>query len=416
MKSNEPLGDTKPSWTLSSDKLSYSKLFYDNTNYTTAVEDIYGNKTEVLIQINQIDKRAPKVTTEYVYNNDGTVTVIIHSDEILADTRVTWKLSANQLDYERTFSTDTEYATTVEDLFGNIAWVKIKIQTKAYTYNNSVGPNITVKYLYDGNDVVTVKMISDRPLKDTKPSWTLSADKMVYTKVYHANESYITNVIDINGNEVNVSIIVNFFKNTFKGIDVSEYQKIIDWQAVKNSGIDFAIIRAGYRGYGQAGTIMKDRFFERNIQEATRVGMDIGIYFYSQAITVEEARQEARYTLSLLSAYNVPVKYPIAIDTEHTPVANGRADNISKELRTEIVRAFCNEIQNAGYKPMIYANKNWLLEALNITSLSSYDTWLAHYATSTDYKYPYTIWQYTSSGTVNGIVGNVDRNIGYKRY
>ena len=237
---------------------------------------------------------------------------------------------------------------------------------------------------------------------------------MVYTRVFTNNDIYTTEVEDIYGNKLTVSILIDFFKDTHNGIDVSAYQKFIDWRTVKNSGIDFAIIRAGYRGYGN-GRIVEDELFDYNIQEATKVGMDIGFYFYSQAISVEEAIQEAQFTLQLLSKYNVPIKYPIAIDTEKTPYGTGRADGMSKELRTEVVRAFCNEIQKAGYKTMIYSNKNWLLENLNITSLN-YDVWLAHYTDRTDYQYPYAIWQYTSTGHVNGIVGNVDMNIGYKKY
>ena len=147
-----------------------------------------------------------------------------------------------------------------------------------------------------------------------------------------------------------------------------------------------------------------------------KFGIDIGFYFYSQAINTGEAIEEARYTINMISKYNVPIKYPIVIDTEKTPVGTGRADGMSKEQRTEIIKAFCEEVKRLGYKPMVYSNKNWLLENINIQSLSSYDVWLAHYTSSTDYKYPYTIWQYTSSGYVNGILGNTDMNIGYKRY
>ena len=413
MKSNEILKDTKPSWTLSEDKLSYTKTFGANDTYPTNIEDIYGNVTTVTIQVTQIDDKAPNITLEYIYNADGTTTVIMHSNEILADTKPSWTLSEDKLNYTKTFGADDEYATDVEDIYGNVTWVKIRIATKSYQYSNT-DFNITVKYLYDSNEKVTVKLISNRPLKDTKSSWTLSEDQMVYTRVFTNNDIYTTEVEDIYGNKLTVSILIDFFKDTHNGIDVSAYQKFIDWRTVKNSGIDFAIIRAGYRGYGN-GRIVEDELFDYNIQEATKAGMDIGFYFYSQAISVEEAIQEAQFTLQLLSKYNVPIKYPIAIDTEKTPYGTGRADGMSKELRTEVVRAFCNEIQKAGYKTMIYSNKNWLLENLNITSLN-YDVWLAHYTDRTDYQYPYAIWQYTSTGHVNGIVGNVDMNIGYKKY
>ena len=112
----------------------------------------------------------------------------------------------------------------------------------------------------------------------------------------------------------------------------------------------------------------------------------------------------------------MPIRYPIAIDTERTPPGNGRGDGISKSQRTKVVQAFCQKIEKAGYKSMIYGNRNWLLNDLEIENLSQYDIWLADYINTTSYKYPYTIWQYTSSGTVNGIAGRVDMNIGYKRY
>jgi len=303
----------------------------------------------------------------------------------------------------------------VEDKYGNQVWIKIKIYTKLFTYEHSKGPNITVKYLYDSSERVTVYIISDRKLKNTKPTWKLSEDGYTYTKTFTNNNNYTTNVIDANGNEVNVSILVNFFKDTLKGIDVSEFQKIIDWQSVKRTGIDFAIIRAGYRGW-ESGKIVTDLFFDKNIKEATRAGIDIGVYFFTQAVTEEEAREEARYTIKLLSKYNVPVKYPIVIDTERTPPGNGRGDRISKEKRTKIVQAFCQEIEKLGHKSMIYGNKNWLLNDLEIEKLSKYDIWLADYIKTTNYQYPYTIWQYTSDGNVSGIGGRVDMNIGYKRY
>lgn len=416
MRSNEELADTKPTWALSSDKMTYTKVFNENGSYSTVVTDIYGNTTNVVIKVTQIDDKGPEISLEYIHNQNGTITVIMHSNEELADTKPTWTLSQNKLEYTKIFNEDTEYSTAVYDIYGNETWVKITILTRSYTYTNAVGPNITVKYLYDSYDKVTVQIISDTPLKDTKSTWTLSQDKMIYKKVFTENEIYATVVEDINGNQVEISIIVNFFKDTFKGIDVSEYQKMINWSAVKSTGIDFAIIRVGYRGWGSSGTLVEDRYFSTNIQQATRVGMDIGFYFFTQATTVAEARQEAQYTLSLLSKYNVPVKYPIAIDTERTPVGTGRADGLSKQTRTDIVIAFCEEIKSAGYKPMIYANKNWLLNDLEVQRLTGYDVWLAHYTTSTDYQYPYTIWQYTSSGSVSGIVGNVDMNVAYKRY
>ncbi len=417
MHSNERLKKTKKAWELSKDGMTYtSKEMRTNGSYYTEVEDMWGNKTRIKIEITKIDDIPPKINLTYEYNKkDDSIIVTMKSNEELEDTKPTWDLSQDKKSYTKVFKENQEYSTPVEDKYGNQVWIKIKIYTKLFTYEHSKGPNITVKYLYDSSERVTVYIISDRKLKNTKPTWKLSEDGYTYTKTFTSNNSYTTNVVDMNENEVNVSILVNFFKNTLKGIDVSEFQKIIDWQGVKRTEIDFAIIRAGYRGW-ESGKIVTDLFFDNNIKEATRAGIDIGVYFFTQAVTEEEAREEARYTIKLLSKYNVPVKYPIVIDTERTPPGNGRGDRISKEKRTKIVQAFCQEIEKLGYKSMIYGNKNWLLNDLEIEKLSKYDIWLADYIKTTNYQYPYTIWQYTSDGNVSGIGGRVDMNIGYKRY
>ena len=417
MHSNEILKNTKKTWKLSKDGLTYtSKEMTTNGSYYTEVEDMWGNKTRVKIEITQIDDKPPQISLTYEYNKeDDSIVVTMNSNEELGDTKPTWSLSQDKRSYTKVFKENQEYSTPVEDRYGNQVWIKIKIYTKLFTYEHSKGPNITVKYLYDSSERVTVYIISDRKMKNTKPTWKLSEDGYIYTKTFTSNNSYTTNVIDVGGNEVNVSIIVNFFKDTLKGIDVSEFQRIIDWQRVKRTGIDFAIIRVGYRGWG-SGRLVTDMFFDNNIKEATKAGIDIGIYFFTQATTEQEAKEEAKYTINLLSKYNVPVKYPIAIDTEKTPPGNGRGDKILKEQRTKIVQAFCQEIEKSGYKSMIYGNKNWLLNDLEIEKLSKYDIWLADYITTTNYQYPYTIWQYTSGGNVSGIGGVVDMNIGYKRY
>ena len=414
--SNEKLGATKKSWTLSQDKLSYTYVFEDNTTYTTTFEDIYGNKSSIQIKITWIDKIAPKITTQYILNDNNTVTVKAISNEPLKDTKVSWSLSQDKKTYTYTFKENTDYATTFEDLAGNTTVVKIKLKVKELKYPGT--PNITVKYLYTSHEEVLVKIISDVKLKHTKQNWILSADGYTYSYIFKNNSIYKTTITDITGRQTTVDIIVNFFltKDVYKGIDVSVYQKMIDWASVKKAGIDFTMIRAGFRGYGSTGSMNLDMYFERNLKNAALNGIDIGIYFYSQAITVEEAIEEADFVLNLIKKYNVEIKYPIAIDTERTDGGNGRADNISKELRTSICKAFCERIEQAGYKSMIYSNKEWLMNNLNIKELSKYDIWLAHYADETDFKYAYTMWQYTSSGSVNGILGNVDMNYCYKKY
>jgi len=198
---------------------------------------------------------------------------------------------------------------------------------------------------------------------------------------------------------------------------VSTFNGDINWNEVKKAGIDFAIIRLGFRGYGTSGSLNIDAKFYENLINANASGIDIGIYFYSQAVNEKEAIEEATLVLNALKNYkHIFIKYPIAIDTERTPYGSGRADGISAAQRTNVCIAFCETIKNAGYIPMIYSNKDWLLNNLEMNRLNNYDIWLAHYTKKTNFQYPYAIWQYTSSGIVNGINGNVDMNICYKFY
>ncbi|MBE6866481.1 MAG: hypothetical protein E7492_05950 [Ruminococcaceae bacterium] len=198
------------------------------------------------------------------------------------------------------------------------------------------------------------------------------------------------------------------------GIDISKYQPSINWQTVKDSGIEFVIIRAGYRGYG-TGALVEDPYFKQHIQGATSVGLKVGVYVFSQAITTQEAVEEASLALSLVKGYNI--KYPIFFDTEYsTSAKTGRADHLSQTQRTTIAKAFCETIENAGYNAGIYASKTWFYYQLDYSQISQYDIWVAHYASATDFKYRYDIWQYTGTGTCAGVGGLVDLNIGYTAY
>ncbi len=204
--------------------------------------------------------------------------------------------------------------------------------------------------------------------------------------------------------------------SSYTGIDVSSYQKEIDWVNVKKDNIDFAIIRAAYRGYTKGG-IVKDSYFDSNIKGATAAGVKVGAYFFSQAISVNEAKEEAKYIVNLVKPYKVSL--PIIIDTEYSNSKHdGRADSLSVEDRTKIVKAFCDKVKSLGYTPMIYASKNWFNTKLNMQELSAYSCWVAHYtsANCTDYDGNYDIWQYTSTGSVGGIIGNTDLDVSLKRY
>ena len=199
-----------------------------------------------------------------------------------------------------------------------------------------------------------------------------------------------------------------------KGIDVSKYQGNIDWNKVRDDGIEFVIIRAGYRGYG-SGVLVEDPKFRQNIQGATAAGLKVGVYFFSQAITTEEAVEEASLCLQAVSGYNLA--YPIFIDSEYsTSRRDGRADGLSQEHRTKIAQAFCQTVQNSGYKAGVYASKTWFYGQLNYSALSGYHIWMAHFAQRTDFAYRYDIWQYSSRGSVNGINTAVDMNYRYRSY
>ena len=194
------------------------------------------------------------------------------------------------------------------------------------------------------------------------------------------------------------------------GIDVSKWQAKIDWKAVADAGIDFAIIRCGYRG-SSTGVIVEDPYFKANIQGATANGIKVGVYFFTQAITEAEAVEEASAAISWVSGYKL--NFPIFIDTEGS---GGRADSLGKSARTAIVKAFCETVRNSGYKPGIYASKYWYYDNLDASQLSTYNIWVAQYNTECNYKGRYDIWQYTSKGSVPGIKGNVDMNICYTKY
>lgn len=192
-----------------------------------------------------------------------------------------------------------------------------------------------------------------------------------------------------------------------KGIDVSQHQGEINWEQVASSGVEFAIIRAGIRGY-ESGALVTDTFFESNMEGAAANGIDTGVYFFTQAVTVEEAREEAQYVLELVAPYEI--SYPIVIDVEN-PAASARANALTQEQRTEIVSAFCDAIAEAGYTPMIYGNTYSLFGMLDIEQVSRYKIWHAFYNDYVYYPYQIQMWQYTSQASIPGIEGNVDLNL-----
>ncbi len=198
-----------------------------------------------------------------------------------------------------------------------------------------------------------------------------------------------------------------------KGIDVSKYQGTIDWSAVKEEGIEYAFIRLGLRGY-ESAKIVLDEYYEANMKGANSAGVAAGVYFFTQAVTVEEAKEEADFVIEHLAGYDVSC--PVVFDVERISGGKGRADQLTKEERTDITIAFCEAVKAAGYTPMIYGNVVCFTRLLDMTKLNDYEKWYAFYD---DYMYmPYNVscWQYTEKGLVDGIPGNVDLNISFKTW
>jgi len=198
------------------------------------------------------------------------------------------------------------------------------------------------------------------------------------------------------------------------GIDVSRYQGNIDWGKVASSGVDFAFIRLGYRGMNRGpgnGNLTLDDYYARNIQGALRANIDVGVYFFSQAITVKEAKEEADMVIKNLKGYDVT--YPVVFDAEHTVLNgySGRANDLTRQERTDIAKVFCETVEAAGYKAMIYANTKWMIMGMDLEQLDMYPRWFAYYGNNFMFPYDVRIWQYSDSGKIAGISGNVDMNI-----
>ena len=194
-----------------------------------------------------------------------------------------------------------------------------------------------------------------------------------------------------------------------KGIDVSYYQSDIDWEKVKNAGYDFAIIRIGYRGYGSSGVLKEDTAFAKHIEGAQKAGMDVGVYFFAQAINEQEALEEANFVLDSLKEYELQL--PVVYDPELIRNEDARTNNVSGEQFTKNTIAFCNAIKDAGFEPMIYSNMFWEAFLFDMTQLQDYPIWYADYETIPQTPYDFTMWQYSEKGIVDGIEGNVDLNI-----
>ena len=193
------------------------------------------------------------------------------------------------------------------------------------------------------------------------------------------------------------------------GIDVSGKNGEIDWKKVGDAGVEFAIIRAGYRG-AVTGSLVEDPFFEENMKGAAANGISVGVYFFTQAVNEVEAVEEASAVLRLIRDYELD--FPVFLDTEGVGI-DGRADALDAETRAMVCEAFCRTVESGGYDAGVYGSRHWFGERLKMDGLQDYHIWLAEYRSIPRYEGYYHMWQYTSKAAVDGISGNVNMNVSY---
>ncbi len=233
-----------------------------------------------------------------------------------------------------------------------------------------------------------------------------------------AREEIAENTYDVDNFRLDEHGFLAYYENGVKtsltGVDVSKWQYDVDWKKVAAAGVDYAMIRLGYRGTAAEGNCVIDPYFEQNIKGALDAGLQVGVYYFTQAITEEEAREEANIVIEALKGYNVT--FPVAYDTEYAE--NARANDLSNAERTACAKAFCDTILAAGYTPVVYAGTNWGVLDMNMEGIQDYDLWYAYYGNPEDVYLPYhyTMWQYTDAATVAGIQTKVDLNISFIDY
>ena len=238
-------------------------------------------------------------------------------------------------------------------------------------------------YIYDGFDWIWMTPLEGVPANElTEESFSSNDGRIEYT-----------------GTDYDV----------LRGVDVSEHQLDIDWKQVAASGVDYAYIRVGWRGYTEGG-LFEDAYFERNIQGALDAGLHVGVYMFSQAVTVQEAIEEADFVLERIGKYNVTL--PVVFDWEKIEAADARSHGLTMELRTDCARAFCETVKSAGYVPCVYFNRNLGYYGYDLTRLTDYEFWFSLPESGfPNFYYACDMWQYSFTETVPGIAEPTDMNL-----
>lgn len=238
-------------------------------------------------------------------------------------------------------------------------------------------------------------------------------DEWVLISPYLTKNTYdFTNIEDKAGLK---RYMENGRRISYVGVDISKHTGKIYFPSLKAAGVDYVMIRLGSRGYS-TGQIALDENFKENIEGAIEAQLDVGIYFYSQAITQDEAVQEANFVIQNLEPYRASVKYPIAFNMGFVSNDKSRIEGLSREDKTTVTTSFLEGVKAAGYVPMVYGDKEWLLKEVDLTKLQDYDVWLSQEADIPDYPYLYAMWQYDTDGVLNGIDGGADLNICFIGY
>ena len=238
-------------------------------------------------------------------------------------------------------------------------------------------------YIYDGFDWIWMTPLEGVPANElTEESFSSNDGRIEYT-----------------GTDYDV----------LRGVDVSEHQLDIDWKQVAASGVDYAYIRVGWRGYTEGG-LFEDVYFERNIQGALDAGLHVGVYMFSQAVTVQEAIEEADFVLERIGKYNVTL--PVVFDWEKIEAAEARSHGLTMELRTDCARAFCETVKSAGYVPCVYFNRNLGYYGYDLTRLTDYEFWFSLPESGfPNFYYACDMWQYSFTETVPGLAEPTDMNL-----
>ncbi len=200
---------------------------------------------------------------------------------------------------------------------------------------------------------------------------------------------------------------------SYAGVEISEEQDYVDFGKLKKEGISFVMLRVGARRYS-TGQIMEDDYFADNIKRATDAGLDIGVYFFSQAITEAEAEEEAKWVLDMVKEYEL--EYPIVYKMTYISNDSSRIDDLSKDEKTKIALKFLDTVEDGGYVPMMYGTKEWLIKQVNLSRFEDYDIWLSQNGDLPDYPYRFAVWQYASDGDVEGISGGANMLISFIDY